>query len=191
MLTVVMTAFAAGVFVRVLKLPFKLFPGVYWVWIENLALGFGVAFSQNLAYCFAARARHVDRRAAGDHAARGDRDALPDCSRCRRCPRSSCSRIYYGAQYGGSTTAVLVNLPGETAAAVTCIDGYQMARRARRPALAVAALASFFAGCIGTLLIALVGPPLGEWALKFGPWEYCALMLMGLVASACSRMATR
>ena len=93
--------------------------------------------------------------------------------------------IYYGAQYGGSTTAILVNLPGETGAAVTCIDGYQMARQGRAgPALAVAALASFFAGCVGTLLIALVGPPLGEWALKFGPWEYCALMLMGLVASA-------
>jgi putative tricarboxylic transport membrane protein len=93
--------------------------------------------------------------------------------------------IYYGAQYGGSTTAILVNLPGETGAAVTCIDGYQMARQGRAgPALAVAALASFFAGCVGTLLIALVGPPLGEWALKFGSWEYCALMLMGLVASA-------
>src|SRR5919107_5370741 len=85
--------------------------------------------------------------------------------------------IYYGAQYGGSTTAILVNLPGETGSAVTCIDGYQMARQGRAgPALAVAALASFFAGCVGTLLIALVGPPLGEWALKFGSWEYCALM---------------
>src|SRR5512145_3451870 len=93
--------------------------------------------------------------------------------------------IYYGAQYGGSTTAILVNLPGETGAAVTCIDGYQMARQGRAgPALAVAALSSFFAGCVGTLLIALLSPPLGEWALKFGPWEYCALMLMGLVASA-------
>ena len=93
--------------------------------------------------------------------------------------------IYYGAQYGGSTTSILVNLPGETGAAVTCIDGYQMARQGRAgPALAVAALASFFAGCVGTLLIALVGPPLGEWALKFGSWEYCALMLMGSVASA-------
>src|SRR5215208_2231005 len=89
--------------------------------------------------------------------------------------------IYYGAQYGGSTTAILVNLPGETASAVTCIDGYQMARQGRAgPALAVAALSSFFAGCIGTLLIAFVGPPLGDWALRFGPWEYCALMLMGL-----------
>src|SRR5204862_2369494 len=79
--------------------------------------------------------------------------------------------IYYGAQYGGSTTSILVNLPGEASSAVTCIDGYQTARKGRAgPALAVAALASFFAGCVGTLLIALVGPPLGEWALKFGPW---------------------
>ena len=77
--------------------------------------------------------------------------------------------IYYGAQYGGSTTSILVNLPGETASAVTCLDGYQMARQGRAgPALAIAALASFFAGCVGTLLIALAGPPLGEWALAFG-----------------------
>jgi TctA family transporter len=93
--------------------------------------------------------------------------------------------IYYGAQYGGSTTSILVNLPGETASAVTCIDGYQMARQGRAgPALATAALASFFAGCIGTLLIVLFGPPLGEWALKFGAAEYFSLMLMGLVAAA-------
>jgi putative tricarboxylic transport membrane protein len=93
--------------------------------------------------------------------------------------------IFYGAQYGGSTTSILVNLPGETASAVTCIDGYQMARQGRAgPALATAALASFFAGCVGTLLIAVAGPPMGEWALAFGAAEYCSLMLMGLVASA-------
>jgi TctA family transporter len=93
--------------------------------------------------------------------------------------------IYYGAQYGGSTTAILVNLPGETAAVVTCIDGYQMARQGRAgPALAIAAIGSFFAGTVGTLLIALFGPPLAEVALKFGAPEYFALMLMGLVAAA-------
>jgi putative tricarboxylic transport membrane protein len=93
--------------------------------------------------------------------------------------------IYYGAQYGGSTTAILVNLPGETAAVVTCIDGYQMARQGRAgPALAIAAIGSFFAGTVGTLLIALAGPPLAEVALKFGAPEYFALMLMGLVAAA-------
>jgi len=93
--------------------------------------------------------------------------------------------IYYGAQYGGSTTAILVNLPGETSAVVTCIDGYQMARQGRAgPALAIAAVGSFFAGTICTLIIALFGPPLAELALKFGAPEYFSLMLMGLVAAA-------
>ena len=93
--------------------------------------------------------------------------------------------IYYGAQYGGSTTAILVNLPGETSAVVTCIDGYQMARQGRAgPALAIAAIGSFFAGTVGTLLIAVAGPPLAEIALKFAAPEYFALMLMGLVAAA-------
>src|SRR5215218_9018029 len=93
--------------------------------------------------------------------------------------------IYYGAQYGGSTTAILVNLPGETSSIVTCIDGYQMARQGRAgPALAIAAIGSFFAGTVGTLLIALFGPPLAEVALKFGAPEYFSLMLMGLVAAA-------
>ena len=93
--------------------------------------------------------------------------------------------IFYGAQYGGSTTAILVNLPGETSSVVTCIDGYQMARQGRAgPALAIAAIGSFFAGTVGTLLIALAGPPLAEVALKFGAPEYFSLMLMGLVAAA-------
>src|SRR6266702_2359842 len=93
--------------------------------------------------------------------------------------------IYYGAQYGGSTTAILVNLPGETSAVMTCIDGYQMARPGRAgPALAIAAIGSFFAGTVGTLLIALAGPPLAEIALKFGSPEYFSLILMGLVAAA-------
>ena len=95
------------------------------------------------------------------------------------------SGIYYGAQYGGSTTAILVNLPGETSAVMTCLDGYQMARQGRAgPALAIAAIGSFFAGTVGTLLIALFGPPLAEIALKFGAPEYFSLMLMGLVAAA-------
>ncbi|HWE18246.1 MAG TPA: tripartite tricarboxylate transporter permease, partial [Hyphomicrobiaceae bacterium] len=93
--------------------------------------------------------------------------------------------IYYGAQYGGSTTAILVNLPGETSSVVTCIDGYQMARQGRAgPALAIAAIGSFFAGTVGTLLIALFAPPLAEFALQFGSPEYFSLMLMGLVAAA-------
>ncbi|MFH1602648.1 MAG: tripartite tricarboxylate transporter permease [Pseudomonadota bacterium] len=93
--------------------------------------------------------------------------------------------IYYGAQYGGSTTSILVNLPGESASVVTCIDGYQMAKKGRAgPALAIAAVGSFIAGTIGTMLIAFAGPPLAEMALKFGPAEYFSLMVMGLVSSA-------
>src|SRR6266446_4759521 len=93
--------------------------------------------------------------------------------------------IFYGAQYGGSTTAILVNLPGETSSVVTCIDGYQMARQGRAgPALAIAAIGSFFAGTVGTLLIALFGPPLAEVALEFAAPEYFSLMLMSLVAAA-------
>jgi len=93
--------------------------------------------------------------------------------------------IYYGAQYGGSTTAILVNLPGETSAVVTCIDGYQMARQGRAgAALAIAAIGSFFAGTVCTLLIAMFGPPIAELALKFNSPEYFSLMLMGLVAAA-------
>jgi putative tricarboxylic transport membrane protein len=92
--------------------------------------------------------------------------------------------IYYGAQYGGSTTAILVNLPGESSSVVTCLDGYQMARRGRAgPALATAALGSFFAGCVATLIVAMFAPPLAEVALKFGPSEYFSLMVLGLVAA--------
>jgi putative tricarboxylic transport membrane protein len=92
--------------------------------------------------------------------------------------------IYYGAQYGGSTTAILVNLPGESASVVTCLDGYQMARQGRAgPALATCAIGSFFAGCVATLLIAVAAPPLAEVALKFGPAEYFSLMVLGLVAA--------
>jgi len=92
--------------------------------------------------------------------------------------------IYYGAQYGGSTTAILVNLPGETSAVVTCLDGYQMARNGRAgQALAIAAIGSFFAGCVGTLLIAAFAPPLAEVAFQFGPAEYFSLMCLGLVGA--------
>ena len=92
--------------------------------------------------------------------------------------------IFYGAQYGGSTTAILVNLPGETSSVVTCIDGHQMARRGRAgAALATAALGSFFAGCFATLLIALFSPPLARIGMSFGAPEYFSLMLLGLVAA--------
>jgi TctA family transporter len=92
--------------------------------------------------------------------------------------------IYYGAQYGGSTTAILVNLPGESSSVVTCIDGYQMARQGRAgKALAVAAFGSFIAGTFATMLIAAFAPPLAEVALKFGPAEYFSLMVLGLIAA--------
>jgi len=95
------------------------------------------------------------------------------------------SGIYYGAQYGGSTTSILVNLPGEVSSVVTCLDGYQMALQGRAgPALAIAALASFFAGCVGTLLVGLFGPPIAEMALSFHAPEYFSLMLMALVAAS-------
>ena len=92
--------------------------------------------------------------------------------------------IYYGAQYGGSTTAILINLPGESASVVTALDGYQMARNGQAgKALATAAFASFFAGTVATFLLVLFAPPLAEVALKFGPADYFSLMVMGLVAS--------
>ena len=92
--------------------------------------------------------------------------------------------IYYGAQYGGSTTAILVNLPGESSSVVTVIDGHQMARQGRAgPALAAAGLGSFFAGCVGTLILAAFAPPLTELAFKFGPAEYFSLMVLGLIGA--------
>jgi putative tricarboxylic transport membrane protein len=92
--------------------------------------------------------------------------------------------IYYGSQYGGSTTAILVNLPGEAGSVVTTLDGYQMARNGQAgKALATAAIGSFFAGCVATVLIALFAPPLANVALQFGPPERFSLMVLGLVAS--------
>lgn len=92
--------------------------------------------------------------------------------------------IYYGAQYGGSTTAILINLPGESSSVVTAIDGYQMAKKGRAgPALATAALGSVFAGTVATLILAMAAPPLAQVALQFGPAEYFSLMVLGLVAS--------
>ncbi len=92
--------------------------------------------------------------------------------------------IYYGAQYGGSTTAILINIPGEASSVVTSLDGHQMARQGRAgPALGIAALGSFFAGCVAALVIAVGAPPLAQIALQFGPAEYFALMVCGLVAA--------
>jgi putative tricarboxylic transport membrane protein len=92
--------------------------------------------------------------------------------------------IYYGAAYGGSTTSILVNLPGESSSVVTCLDGYQMARRGRAgAALSIAAVGSFFAGTVGTIIIVIFAEPLTRMAQKFGPADYCSLMALGLVAA--------
>jgi putative tricarboxylic transport membrane protein len=90
--------------------------------------------------------------------------------------------IYYGAQYGGSTTSILVNIPGEATSVVTTLDGHQMAKQGRAgAALAIAALGSFFAGCVATVLVAALGAPLTSLALLFGPAEYFSLMVLGLI----------
>jgi putative tricarboxylic transport membrane protein len=93
--------------------------------------------------------------------------------------------IYYGAQYGGSTTSILVNIPGEASSVVTCLDGYQMARQGRAgPALGISAFGSFIAGTIATFGLAFLAPPLAQFALKFGPAEYFGMMSLGLIAAA-------
>ena len=92
------------------------------------------------------------------------------------------SGIYYGAMYGGSTTSILVNIPGEAASIVTCLDGYQMARQGRAgPALGMAAFASFLAGTAGIMILMLIAKPLSEVVLRFGPPEYFSLMTLGLI----------
>jgi putative tricarboxylic transport membrane protein len=92
--------------------------------------------------------------------------------------------IFYGAQYGGSTTAILVNLPGETSSVVTCLDGHQMAKQGRAgPALAIAAISSFFAGTVATIVMALLSTPLAQLALKFTAVEFFSLLVLGLIAA--------
>ncbi len=155
--------------------------------INNLALGFGVAFTPiNLMYAFVGcllgtligvlpgigPLATIAMLLPATY-------ALPPVSALIML-----AGIYYGAQYGGSTTAILVNLPGETSSVVTVIDGYQMARQGRAgPALAAAGLGSFFAGCVGTLVLAAFAVPLTEVAFKFGPAEYFSLMILGLVGA--------
>jgi len=155
--------------------------------ISNLALGFGVAFTPiNLLYAFMGC---ILGTLIGVLPGIGPvatiamllpaTYALPPVSALIML-----AGIYYGAQYGGSTTAILVNLPGESSSVVTCIDGYQMARQGRAgPALAAAGLGSFFAGCVGTLILAAFAAPLTELAFKFGPAEYFSLMILGLIGA--------
>ena len=154
---------------------------------NNLALGFGVAFTlQNLMYAFIGcllgtligvlpgigPLATIAMLLPATY-------ALPPVAALIML-----AGIYYGAQYGGSTTAILVNLPGESSSVVTVIDGYQMARQGRAgPALAAAGLGSFFAGCVGTLILAAFAAPLTELAFKFGPAEYFSLMILGLIGA--------
>ncbi|MBC7717156.1 MAG: tripartite tricarboxylate transporter permease, partial [Pseudorhodobacter sp.] len=155
--------------------------------LNNLALGFGVAFTaQNLLYAFFGS---ILGTLIGVLPGLGP-DAtiamlLPSIYALDATPALiMLAGIYYGAQYGGSTTAILINVPGESSSVVTAIDGYAMARQGRAgPALAAAGLGSFFAGCVGTIIIAAFAPPLTELAFKFGPAEYFSLMVLGLIGA--------
>src|SRR5262249_26014091 len=155
--------------------------------ISNLGLGFAVALTiQNIAYCFiGVLLGTIIGVLPGIGPVTTVAMLLPISFTLQ--PESALillAGIYYGAQYGGSTTAILVNIPGEASSVVTTIDGHQMARRGRAgPALGIAALGSFFAGCVSTLLIALAAPPLAAIALPVGPAGYFSLMVCGLVAA--------
>ncbi|MBA4178256.1 MAG: hypothetical protein C0505_17120 [Leptothrix sp. (in: Bacteria)] len=155
--------------------------------LNNLALGFGVAFTWlNLAYAFGGA---VLGTLIGVLPGLGPVATiamlLPSIYALDATPALiMLAGIYYGAQYGGSTTAILINVPGESSSVVTAIDGYAMARKGRAgSALAAAGLGSFFAGCVGTIVIAAFAPPLTELAFKFGPAEYFSLMVLGLIGA--------
>ncbi|WP_416761408.1 tripartite tricarboxylate transporter permease [Roseateles sp. So40a] len=155
--------------------------------INNLILGFGTAFTlENLLYAFGGA---VLGTLIGVLPGLGPVATiamlLPSIYSLDATPALiMLAGIYYGAQYGGSTTAILINVPGESSSVVTAIDGYQMARQGRAgSALAAAGLGSFFAGCVGTVIIAAFAPPLTELAFKFGPAEYFSLMVLGLIGA--------
>jgi putative tricarboxylic transport membrane protein len=155
--------------------------------LNNLILGFGVAFTlQNLLYALGGA---VLGTLIGVLPGLGPVATiamlLPSIYALDATPALiMLAGIYYGAQYGGSTTAILINVPGESASVVTAIDGYQMARKGRAgAALAAAGLGSFFAGTVATLIVAAFAPPLTELAFKFGPAEYFALMVVGLIGA--------
>ncbi|HNW64351.1 MAG TPA: tripartite tricarboxylate transporter permease [Piscinibacter sp.] len=155
--------------------------------LSNLALGFGVAFTvQNLLYAFGgALLGTLIGVLPGLGPVATIAMLLPSIYALDATPALiMLAGIYYGAQYGGSTTAILINVPGESSSVVTAIDGYQMARQGRAgAALAAAGLGSFFAGCVGTIIIAAFAPPLTELAFKFGPAEYFSLMVLGLIGA--------
>jgi TctA family transporter len=155
--------------------------------LHNLGIGFGVAFTlQNLLYAFfGCMLGTLIGVLPGIGPVATIAMLLPSTYALDATPALiMLAGIYYGAQYGGSTTAILINVPGESSSVVTAIDGYQMARQGRAgAALATAALGSFFAGCVGTIIIAAFAPPLTELAFKFGPAEYFSLMVLGLIGA--------
>ena len=155
--------------------------------LHNLGIGFGVAFTlQNLLYAFfGCMLGTLIGVLPGIGPVATIAMLLPSTYALDATPALiMLAGIYYGAQYGGSTTAILINVPGESSSVVTAIDGYQMARQGRAgAALATAALGSFFAGCVGTVIIAGFAPPLTELAFKFGPAEYFSLMVLGLIGA--------
>ena len=158
-----------------------------WDLVGNLALGLATAASlQNLAYCFlGVLLGTLIGVLPGIGPVATIAMLLPITYALE--PTSALimlAGIFYGAQYGGSTTAILVNLPGEASSVVTCIDGYQMARQGRAgPALAIAAIASFAAGTVATMICVLLAVPLAAVAASFGPAEYFSLMLLGLIGA--------
>jgi putative tricarboxylic transport membrane protein len=155
--------------------------------LHNLSLGFSVAFQpSNLFYCFlGVLLGTIIGVLPGIGPTATIAMLLPvTFSLLPTTALIMLAGIFYGAQYGGSTTSILVNIPGESSSVVTCLDGYQMARKGRAgPALATAGIGSFFAGCVATVVVSLFAPPLAEIALKFGPHEYFSLMVFGLVAA--------
>ncbi|MCC6888402.1 MAG: tripartite tricarboxylate transporter permease [Hyphomicrobiales bacterium] len=155
--------------------------------LANLALGFGVAISlQNLIYCFiGVFLGTLIGVLPGIGPVATVAMLLPLTFNLNPATAMiMLAGIYYGAQYGGSSTAILVNIPGESSSVVTTIDGHRMAKQGRAgPALGMAAIASFVAGTIATLVVALFSPPLAEIALKFGPADYFSLMVFGLVGA--------
>lgn len=155
--------------------------------LHSLSLGFSVALSlQNLVYCFVgALLGTLIGVLPGLGPAATVAMLIPiTFTLSPDAAMIMLAGIYYGAQYGGSTTAILVNLPGEASSVVTAIDGYQMARQGRAgQALAIAAIGSFFAGTVATMVIAIFAPLLAAMALKFGPADYFSLMVLGLVTA--------
>ena len=183
----VMTAFCVGLFSSRSGCRSRSRPGCSVTDMEllsNLALGFATALSPMNLFSGASAASSARWSACCRASDRSPPSPRADAAALKVDPTGALimlAGIYYGAQYGGSTTAILVNMPGEVTAVVTAIDGHEMAKRGSAGrALGIAALGSFFAGSVATLIIAAIGAPLTRLALLFGPAEYFGLMVFGL-----------